>query len=147
MDTDKLLALKIFDGAKDASGIKDYAAAALGFIEGSTAKEQIEQLLAKRLLFGDIFEGKALPASLMEIPPGEEAFKHITDKIDGLDLPKLRLFLWNNYFLHSIAEFFLHVRLQDTKDEEGEPLCDEEMLKASQERVVLFWNAAQKLAK
>ena len=146
MDTDKLLALKIFDGAKDASGIKDYAAAALGFIEGSTAKEQIEQLLAKRLLFGDIFEGKELPVSLTEVLPGEEAFKHISNKIDGLDLPKLRLFLWNNYFLHSIAEFFLHVRLQDTKDEEGKPI-DEETLKASQNRVVLFWNAAQTLAK
>ena len=146
MDTDKLLALKIFDGAKDASGIKDYAAAALGFIEGSTAKEQIEQLLDKRLLFGDIFEGKELPVSLAEILPGEEAFKHISNKIEGLDLSKLRLFLWNNYFLHSIAEFFLHVRLQNAKDEEGRPI-DEETLKASQNRVVLFWNAAQTLAK
>ena len=102
-------------------------------------------VLKQQLSFRKIFHHD-LPSELTKVAPGEDTLKYLVNKFQSLDKAKLKLFLWNNYLLQSVAEYFAHVRMKKVNTESGDNLFSEEAIKLSEDRIVLFWNAAQKLS-
>jgi hypothetical protein len=141
-----LFALKLCNKVDNGdAGIKDFAEVAVTMVKGSTAEEQVVNVLKQQLSFSKIFN-QGLPSELAKVAPGEDTLKYLVNKFQSLDKAKLKLFLWNNYLLQSVAEYFAHVRMKKANTETGDNLFSEEAIKLSEDRIVLFWNAAQKLS-
>ncbi len=146
LSLDDLFALKLCEKINDKdAGIKDFAATAVSLVSGESAEQQILSLLKLQLSFNTIFK-ETLPNELAKVSPGEETLKFLADKFPQLNSAKIKLFLWNNYLLQSVAEYFAHVRMSKANTDAGEAIFSEEAIKFSEERVALFWNAAQKLS-